>query len=52
MSHRKPSESNYGESIIVVRDVHKWFGDFHVLIGIYMEVKKGEKIVIFGPSGS
>ena len=52
MSHRKPSESNYGESIIVVRDVHKWFGDFHVLIGINMEVKKGEKIVIFGPSGS
>ena len=52
MSHRKPSESNYGESIIVVRDVHKWFGDFHVLKGINMEVKKGEKIVIFGPSGS
>ena len=38
--------------IIVARDVHKWFGQFHALRGIDMEVYKGEKIVIFGPSGS
>ena len=38
--------------IIVARDVHKWFGQFHALRGIDMEVHKGEKIVIFGPSGS
>ncbi len=38
--------------IIVARDVHKWFGQFHALRGIDMEVQKGEKIVIFGPSGS
>ena len=52
MSHRKPSESNYGESIIVVRDVHKWFGDFHVLKNINLRVDRGERIVICGPSGS
>lgn len=40
------------ENIIVCRDVHKWFGDFHALRGINMEVKVGEVIVIFGPSGS
>ena len=40
------------ETVIMVRDVHKWYGDFHVLKGINMEVKKGEVIVIFGPSGS
>ena len=38
--------------IIVTRDVHKWFGHFHALKGINMEVEKGEVIVIFGPSGS
>jgi general L-amino acid transport system ATP-binding protein len=38
--------------IILCKDVHKWYGDFHALKGIDMEVKKGEVIVIFGPSGS
>jgi len=32
--------------------VHKWFGEFHALRGIDMEVQVGEVIVIFGPSGS
>ena len=40
------------DPIIVCRDVHKWYGQFHVLRGINMEVGKGEVIVIFGPSGS
>ncbi len=40
------------DPIIICRDVHKWYGDFHVLKGVSMEVKRGEVIVIFGPSGS
>jgi general L-amino acid transport system ATP-binding protein len=40
------------EPIIVCKDVHKWFGNFHALRGVSMQVKKGEVIVIFGPSGS
>lgn len=40
------------EGIIVARDVHKWYGNFHALKGINMEVKPREVIVIFGPSGS
>lgn len=40
------------EPIIICRDVHKWYGSFHVLKGINMEVQAGEVIVIFGPSGS
>ena len=32
--------------------MHKWFGEFHALRGIDMEVQAGEVIVIFGPSGS
>ena len=40
------------EDIIVCRDVHKWFGNFHVLRGITTTIKKGEVVVVFGPSGS
>ena len=40
------------QPIIVCRDVHKWYGQFHVLRGISLEVQRGEVVVIFGPSGS
>jgi general L-amino acid transport system ATP-binding protein len=40
------------EPIILCKDVNKWFGNFHALKGVDMEVQKGEVIVIFGPSGS
>jgi len=40
------------EAIIKCRDVHKWYGEFHALRGISMDVMPGEVIVIFGPSGS
>jgi len=40
------------EPIIKARDVQKWYGSFHALKGITLDVFKGEVIVIFGPSGS
>jgi general L-amino acid transport system ATP-binding protein len=43
---------NNSQDIIICRDVHKWFGHFHVLKGITLNVQKGEVVVIFGPSGS
>jgi general L-amino acid transport system ATP-binding protein len=41
-----------GAPAVVLEGVEKWFGDFHVLIDISLEVAEGEKIVICGPSGS
>jgi general L-amino acid transport system ATP-binding protein len=38
--------------IIVLRSVHKWFGQFHVLKDISMDVWKGQRVVVCGPSGS
>ena len=46
------TETVKDEPIIICREVHKWFGNFHVLRGISMEVSVGEVIVICGPSGS
>ncbi|HEV7278453.1 MAG TPA: amino acid ABC transporter ATP-binding protein [Devosiaceae bacterium] len=37
---------------IDIVDMHKWFGDFHVLRDIDLRVMRGERIVIAGPSGS
>jgi len=45
-------QSNNNQPIIIAREVHKWYGHFHALKGVSMEVEKGEVIVIFGPSGS
>jgi general L-amino acid transport system ATP-binding protein len=39
-------------SIVGISGLNKWFGDFHVLRDINLEVAKGERIVICGPSGS
>jgi general L-amino acid transport system ATP-binding protein len=38
--------------MITMENVNKWYGDFHVLRDINLEVTAGEKIVICGPSGS
>ena len=38
--------------MIEFKDVHKWYGDFHVLKGIDESVEQGEVLVICGPSGS
>ena len=38
--------------MIDVKDLHKRFGDNHVLSGITEHIDEGEKVVIIGPSGS
>ncbi len=40
------------EVIVEISDLHKWFGEFHVLRGINLTVHKQERIVVCGPSGS
>ncbi|MBP0962774.1 MAG: amino acid ABC transporter ATP-binding protein, partial [Oscillospiraceae bacterium] len=38
--------------MIDVKNLHKSFGDHHVLCGIDEHIAKGEKVVVIGPSGS
>ncbi|NLY27858.1 MAG: amino acid ABC transporter ATP-binding protein [Alcaligenaceae bacterium] len=40
------------EAIIRLENVNKWYGQFHVLRNINLNVARGERIVICGPSGS
>ncbi len=48
----KTDSAEDAQSMITMRGVHKWYGQFHVLKNINLEVASGEKIVICGPSGS
>ncbi|MBD8492501.1 amino acid ABC transporter ATP-binding protein [Pseudomonas syringae] len=40
------------EGMIRLEGVHKWYGQFHVLKDINLNVRQGERIVLCGPSGS
>ena len=40
------------DAIISMKDVNKWYGKFHVLRNVNLDVTRGERIVICGPSGS
>lgn len=50
----KPAKMQVSETDIAIDivDMHKWYGEFHVLRDINLRVMNGERIVIAGPSGS
>ncbi|MEO5986588.1 MAG: amino acid ABC transporter ATP-binding protein [Candidatus Limnocylindria bacterium] len=52
MTEATAASAELGDDIIIARDVHKWFGELHVLKGINLTVKTGEVVVVFGASGS
>ena len=52
MTNDKGLHLNTQDSMIQVRNLHKYFGKNHVLNDITENIDKGEKIVIVGPSGS
>src|SRR5258706_2964752 len=51
MAETNPA-TQLGEPIISCKDVNKWFGEFHVLRDITMDVAQREVVVVIGPSGS
>ncbi len=48
----RSEQLSQAKPIIQVKNVHKWYGDFHVLKDINLTVQRGERLVICGPSGS
>jgi len=46
-------EMKVGDEVMIeISQMHKWYGDFHVLKDINLTVNHGERIVVCGPSGS
>ena len=55
MNENKQSAAQMGvsdEVMIRIDQMHKWYGQFHVLKDINLTVNAGERIVVCGPSGS
>ena len=40
------------ETVIELKDVNKWYGEFQALADINLSVNKGERVGVCGPSGS
>jgi general L-amino acid transport system ATP-binding protein len=40
------------EVAVEIAGLNKWYGEFHVLRGVDLEVMRGQRIVVCGPSGS
>jgi len=47
----KGESSAMADALLELRDVHKSFGHIDVIKGVSIAVRKGEHVVIFGPSG-
>ncbi|BAN69408.1 amino acid ABC transporter ATP-binding protein [endosymbiont of unidentified scaly snail isolate Monju] len=52
MSENKTHHVPENLPAVQMQGVHKWYGEFHVLKNINLDVARGERIVICGPSGS
>ena len=50
--NNSPNPESLAQPVIQIQKMNKWFGQFHVLKEIDLEVVTGERIVICGPSGS
>jgi len=51
-SPASPMSTESPQTMIELRKVSKWYGDFQALKEVSLTVKKGERVVICGPSGS
>ncbi|GAA1471970.1 Glutamine transport ATP-binding protein GlnQ [Corynebacterium felinum] len=51
-SDRDATHAPTKPSMISMRNVNKFFGDFHALKEINLEIPKGEVVIVLGPSGS
>ncbi len=53
MTQTSQASMSEGDDLVIsINGMHKWYGEFHVLKDINLNVTRGEKIVICGPSGS
>ncbi len=46
-----PQTQGAGEPLVRLEDVHKWFGNLHVLKGVDLTMDQRDVVVVVGPSG-
>ena len=46
------NERSVAETVLMIRNLYKSFGNNHVLIDFNLALKKGESVVVLGKSGS
>jgi len=52
MTTKSPATPDASVTIARMQGINKWFGSFHALRDIDLQVASGERVVICGPSGS
>jgi general L-amino acid transport system ATP-binding protein len=52
MSAVPATKRRLDETVIEITGMNKWYGQFHVLKDVNLQVARGERIVVCGPSGS
>ena len=51
-SERAASATVQPETVLKVQDCHAYYGDFHVVRGVSLDVQRGETVAVVGESGS
>ena len=51
-SDRAASATVQPETVLKVQDCHAYYGDFHVVRGVSLDVQRGETVAVVGESGS
>ena len=51
-SERAVSATVQPETVLKVQDCHAYYGDFHVVRGVSLDVQRGETVAVVGESGS
>jgi branched-chain amino acid transport system ATP-binding protein len=45
-------DSQSGETLLKVNDLHAWYGESHILHGVELEVREGEVVTLLGRNGA
>ena len=51
-SERAVKDTVQPETVLSIKDCHAYYGDFHVVKGVSLDVRRGETVAVVGESGS
>jgi len=51
-SERATPDTVKPETVLSIKDCHAYYGDFHVVKGVSLDVRRGETVAVVGESGS